>query len=143
MKVLPHGASCRAHRRYRRALPPRFCARVWLWSCGSWHKRGQRDGKPTVRENRGKRNTSALRQHLRSQRVCSKSQNHRIIEYPALEGQHHPVQLAASLAQPMAGRDFHQRALGGCERWLCSNHECHFRHLQGMAGFEQSQVCAM
>lgn len=55
MKALPRGASCRDRRRYRRALPRRFCARAWLSLYGSWHKRGQRGGKPTARKCRGKK----------------------------------------------------------------------------------------
>lgn len=35
---LPHGASCRGHRRCRQAHPPRSCATGWWLSCGSWHR---------------------------------------------------------------------------------------------------------
>ena len=56
--TLPHGASCRVRRRYRRALPRRFCARAWLSWCGSWHKRGRRGGKPTARKCRGRKHIS-------------------------------------------------------------------------------------
>lgn len=54
MKVLPHGASCRVRRRYRRALPQHFCARAWWSLCGSWHRRGRRGGKPTEKMQREK-----------------------------------------------------------------------------------------
>lgn len=60
-KALPRGASCRARRRCRRALPRRSCARAWSSSCGSWHRRGRRGGRPTGIKNRRRKSINPLR----------------------------------------------------------------------------------
>lgn len=60
-KALPRGASCRARRRCRRALPRRSCARAWLSSCGSWHRRGRRGGRPTGIKNRRRKSINPPR----------------------------------------------------------------------------------
>lgn len=60
-KALPRGASCRARRRCRRALPRRSCARAWSSSCGSWHRRGRRGGRPTGIKNRTRKSINPPR----------------------------------------------------------------------------------
>lgn len=59
-KALPRGASCRARRRCRRALPRRSCARAWSSLCGSWHRRGRRGGRPTGIKNRRRKSINPL-----------------------------------------------------------------------------------
>lgn len=68
-KALPRGASCRARRRCRRALPQRSCARAWSSSCGSWHRRGQRGGRPTGIKNRRRKSINPPRLPLAASQV--------------------------------------------------------------------------